>query len=78
MPLLYDQDEFQMAGALNGEPYPVLSLENGLQIPVGAQYVLEGHVLPRVREVDSPCGEFTGHLSGTRNSVVKFFIISYN
>lgn len=67
MPLLYNQDEFQMASAINGEPYPVLTLENGLQVPVGAQYVLEGHVMPRVREVDGPYGEFTGHLSGARN-----------
>nr|WP_275078330.1 UbiD family decarboxylase [Pseudovibrio sp. Ad37] len=67
MPLLYDQDEFQMASALNEEPYPVVALENGLQVPWGAQYILEGHVLPRVREVDGPYGEFTGHLSGARN-----------
>jgi 4-hydroxybenzoate decarboxylase len=34
MPLLYNQDEFQMASALIGEPYPVLTLENGLQVTV--------------------------------------------
>ncbi len=56
-----------MASALNEEPYPVITLENGLQVPWGAQYILEGNVLPRVREVDGPSGEFTGHLSGARN-----------
>ena len=67
MPLLYNQDEFQMAGALNEEPYPIVTFENGLQVPWGAEYILEGHVLPRVREPDGPYGEFTGHLSGLRN-----------
>ncbi len=69
MPLLYDQDEYQMASALNEQPYPVVTLENGLQVPWGAEYVLEGHVLPGVREPDGPYGEFTGHLSGLRDMV---------
>jgi UbiD family decarboxylase len=69
MPLLYDQDEYQMASALNEEPYPVVTLENGLQVPWGAEFILEGHVLPGVREPDGPYGEFTGHLSGLRNMV---------
>jgi vanillate/4-hydroxybenzoate decarboxylase subunit C len=33
MPLLYGQDEFQMASALREEPYPVVTLKNGLQVP---------------------------------------------
>lgn len=78
MPILYDQDEFQMASALNEEPYPVVTLENGLQVPWGAQYVLEGNVLPRVREVDGPYGEFTGHLSGARNmGIVEITKVSH-
>jgi 4-hydroxybenzoate decarboxylase len=69
MPLLYNQDEYQMASALNGEPYPVVTLDNGLQVPWGSEYILEGHVLPGVREPDGPYGEFTGHLSGLRDMV---------
>src|SRR6266436_2354740 len=63
------QYEFQMASALHEEPYPVVALENGLQAPWGAEYILEGHVIPGVREPDGPYGEFTGHLSGLRNMV---------
>lgn len=69
MPLQYGQYEFQMASALHEEPYPVVALENGLQAPWGAEYILEGHVIPGVREPDGPYGEFTGHLSGLRNMV---------
>src|SRR6266436_4405744 len=36
---------FQMASALHEEPYPVVALENGLQAPWGAEYILEGHVI---------------------------------
>jgi vanillate/4-hydroxybenzoate decarboxylase subunit C len=67
MPLLYGQDEYQMASALSEAPCPVVTLKNGLQVPWGSEYVLEGHVLPGVREPDGPYGEFTGHLSGLRN-----------
>ena len=67
MPILYDQDEYLMASALIEEPYPIITLDNGLQVPWGSEFVLEGHILPRVREPDGPYGEFTGHLSGIRN-----------
>lgn len=69
MPILYDHDEYHMASALNEEPYPVVTLESGLQVPWGSEYILEGHVIPGVREPDGPYGEFTGHLSGLRNMV---------
>ena len=67
MPLLYDQDEYNMCSAILGEPYPVVTLDNGLQVPWGSEYVIEAQIMPRVREPDGPYGEFTGHLSGIRN-----------
>lgn len=70
MPILYDQSEFQMAGALNEEPYPIVKLKNGLCVPWGSEYVLEGNILPRVREPEGPYGEFTGHFSGCKKMPV--------
>jgi len=65
-PLAYDQSEYEMAGAMQGAPYAVTTLPSGLQVPWGAEYVIEGEVLCGVREPEGPFGEFTGHYSGGR------------
>jgi UbiD family decarboxylase len=71
MPILYDQSEYQMAGALAQEPYPVVTTKaTGLQVPWGSEVVLEGKILSRVREGEGPFGEFTGHYSGARRMPV--------
>lgn len=64
-PMEYDQLEYKMAGAMLGEPYRVVQLENGLDVPWGAQYVLEGRILSRQREIEGPFGEFPGFYSGS-------------
>src|SRR4029077_18118868 len=67
MPILYDQSEYEMAGALRQKPYPFFnSPYSGLDIPWGSEIVIEGHVKSRVREIEGPCGEFRGHYSGGR------------
>ena len=67
MPILYTQSEYEMAGALRQKPYPVFhSTYTGLDVPWGAEIVLEGVVRGRVRETEGPFGEFTGHYSGGR------------
>jgi UbiD family decarboxylase len=71
MPILYNQSEYEMAGALAQDPYPVVkALHTGLQVPWGAEIVLEGKILSRVREGEGPFGEFTGHYSGARQMPV--------
>ena len=67
MPILYDQSEYAMAGALRGKPYPIAhSQYSALDIPWGSEIVLEGHIVGRERETEGPFGEFTGHYSGGR------------
>lgn len=71
MPILYNQDEYAMAGALNGEPYPVVRTElTGLDVPWGSEFILEGRIISRFREPEGPFGEFTGHYSGGRQMPV--------
>jgi vanillate/4-hydroxybenzoate decarboxylase subunit C len=71
MPILYDQSEYEMAGALAEAPYPVVRTQStGLQVPWGSEIVLEGKILSRVREGEGPFGEFTGHYSGARRMPV--------
>ncbi|WP_026962995.1 non-oxidative hydroxyarylic acid decarboxylases subunit C [Alicyclobacillus herbarius] len=70
-PLLYDQSEYEMAGALQEEPYRIVHLNDcNLDVPWGAEVVLVGEILAGVREFEGPFGEFTGHYSGGRSMPV--------
>jgi 2,5-furandicarboxylate decarboxylase 1 len=54
-----DCDELEIAGALHGRPLPVIKcLSNDLRVPAEAEIVLEGRLLPQVREAEGPFGEF--------------------
>lgn len=66
-PLRYDQSEYEMAGAIQQAPYRIVKTKlYGLDVPWGAEFVLEGEVLAGVRELEGPFGEFTGSYSGGR------------
>ncbi|KAF1677533.1 phenolic acid decarboxylase BsdC [Bacillus sp. SKDU12] len=67
-PLLYDQSEYEMAGAIQGEPYRIVKSKlSDLDAPWGAEVVLEGEIISGEREYEGPFGEFTGHYSGGRS-----------
>lgn len=71
MPILYNQSEYKMAGALQEVPYPVVKTKlTGLDVPWGSEFVLEGRIISRLREGEGPFGEFTGHYSGGRQMPV--------
>jgi len=54
-----DQNEFEIAGALHGAPLPVVRcLGSELTVPAEAEIVIEGRLLPGVREPEGPFGEF--------------------
>ena len=56
--------KFEIIGGLFGEPYKVAECGvPGLEIPAGAQIVIEGEILADVREPEGPFGEFTGYAS---------------
>lgn len=77
-PMEYDQLEYKMAAAMLGEPYRVVQLANGLDVPWGAQYVLEGRILSRQREIEGPFGEFPGFYSGChRYPVIEIDRVSH-
>lgn len=64
MPLLYEEDEYEMAGALRGEPVEIVRAETSdLMVPAGAEVVLEGEIIPRQRRPEGPFGEFPGFYS---------------
>ncbi|MCY8040790.1 phenolic acid decarboxylase BsdC [Bacillus spizizenii] len=67
-PLLYDQSEYEMAGAIQGEPYRIVKSKlSDLDVPWSAEVVLEGEIIAGEREYEGPFGEFTGHYSGGRS-----------
>lgn len=52
-------DELEIASALRGEPLPVVRCETvDVDVPAFAEIVLEGKILPHVREPEGPFGEF--------------------
>jgi 2,5-furandicarboxylate decarboxylase 1 len=58
----YGTDELALAGALRGEAVEVVKAETiDLEVPATAEIVIEGTVLPNVREVEGPFGEVSGY-----------------
>jgi len=56
--------KYEIIGALFGEPYRVSPCGiEGIEIPEGAEIVLEGEILNEVREPEGPFSEFTGYAS---------------
>lgn len=63
-PMLYTQLEYKMAAVMQGAPYRVVKTAKGLDVPWGAEFVLEDRILGRQREPEGPFGEFPGYYSG--------------
>jgi len=54
--------EFQLAGALRGRPIELVSGETvDVEYPANAEIVIEGRILPKIREPEGPFAEFTGY-----------------
>jgi len=58
----YGTDEMALAGALRGQPVEVVKAETvDLEVPATAEIVIEGIVLPNIREQEGPFGEVSGY-----------------
>ena len=59
-----DVRKLEVIGALFGAPYRVARCgADALEVPWGAEIVIEGEILNDVREPEGPFGEFTGYAS---------------
>ncbi len=68
-----DVGKFDVVGGLLGEPLEVAPCATiDLQVPAAAEIVIEGEILPGVREPEGPFGEFTGYFS--RRSTQHVFV----
>jgi 2,5-furandicarboxylate decarboxylase 1 len=55
-------DEYALAGSLGARPVRLVKAEDSdLMVPADAEMVMEGVVLPKVRELEAPYGEYTGY-----------------
>ena len=67
----YAGDEYEIAGALRGEPVPVVKATTcDILVPAMAEIILECEILAGVRETEGPMAEFTGHYSGVHDQPV--------
>jgi len=54
-----DYDELELAGALHRRPLPVVKcITSEVRVPAEAEIIVEGRLLPGVREPEGPFGEF--------------------
>jgi 2,5-furandicarboxylate decarboxylase 1 len=68
-----DVGKFEVVGGLLGEPLEVAPCATiDLHVPATAEIVIEGEILPGVREPEGPFGEFTGYFS--RRSTEHVFV----
>jgi 2,5-furandicarboxylate decarboxylase 1 len=66
-----DHDELEIAGALQGRPLPVVKCQTSeVRVPAEAEIVLEGRILPGVREPEGPFGEFPQYYGPRANREV--------
>jgi len=60
----YGIDELTLAGALCGQPIEVVKCRTvDLEVPANAEIVIEGRILPHLREMEGPFGEVSGYMS---------------
>lgn len=66
-----DHDELEIAGALHGRPLPVVKCQtNEVRVPASSEIVIEGRLLPGVRELEGPFGEFPRYYSAREHREV--------
>jgi UbiD family decarboxylase len=74
-----DTGKFSVMGGLFGEPLQIRQCRSvDVMVPAGVEMVLEGRILPNVREPEGPFGEWTGYSSSrSTQHVVEFIRISH-
>ena len=61
-PTVDEVSEFDVAGAIRGEPIDVVKCETlDLYVPADAEIVLEGTIHPKERKLEGPFGEYPGY-----------------
>lgn len=71
-------DKLALAGGLRGEAVEVVrGTEVAVEVPAHAEAVLEGRILPGVREDEGPFGETSGYYFGDRSHVIEVAALTH-
>lgn len=65
----FGRDDYALAGGIMGEALRLTASETWggeFLVPADAEMIIEGEILPKVREVEAPFGEFTGYYGPQR------------
>jgi 2,5-furandicarboxylate decarboxylase 1 len=57
-----NEDEYAVIGGMMNEPLRLVRAKTvSILVPADAEMIIEGQIMPNVRRVEGPFGEFTGH-----------------
>ena len=71
-------DKMDLAGALRGAPVDMVRAETvAVDIPARAEIIIEGRILPGLREPEGPFGENTGYYFSNISPVVEVTAITH-
>lgn len=74
----FEVDELEVAGGWQGKPLEVVKCKTiDVEVPANAEMVIEGEVLPDIREEEGPFGEFTdSYVPVMKNHVFRITAIT--
>lgn len=71
-------DRFAIGGAMRGAPVELTkAVASDLNVPATAEVVIEGEILPGVREEEGPFGETTGYYFVNQNAIIRVKTITH-
>jgi 2,5-furandicarboxylate decarboxylase 1 len=71
-------EKFSIAGGLAGMPLQLVRcLESDLEVPAHAEFVLEGEMLPGLRETEGPFGESSGYYMTFESPVGRILSVTH-
>lgn len=72
------EDKVAIASSLLGSPLPLTKCETSdVDIPAHAEVVIEGKVLPKLRELEGPFGETSGYYFSDQSHVIEVTAITH-
>ncbi len=71
-------DKYDIAGGLARAPIELVKCKSvDIEVPAYAEFVLEGYIIPHLREKEGPFGESTGYYLTYNNPIAKIKVITH-